>query len=191
MKNPSRRSALLALLLAAPLAVRAEGLGEGAAQDLMDSLRAENANFCSASAELRGFEGVPCSTYGDFTKKDLVAATKAVFGEASPESDEQCAVALTIFNRARAENAHLSSIVSAPGQFEGYSSGDRRECVKLKGSVEAVKRVLTGGRCSFGPRSFKYFCSVEGWNRVKSKRKPGSERPEIIGNTAFLTKGPC
>jgi hypothetical protein len=191
MNAPLSRLAALALILAAASASRADDFAGAEAPQLVETLRSENAKFCSAAGEMRAFSGVPCSTFGDFNQKDLIAAAKAVFGEASNDPDEQCAIALTIFNRARDERRHPASLVASPGQFEGYSSADRRECVKLKGAVAAVATMATVGRCKFGPRAFKYFCSVEGWNRVKKKRKPGSEQAEIIGETAFLTKGPC
>ena len=181
---------LFLLLHAAALTSRAEP-GVPSAQGLIESARAQKATNCSAATELREFASVPCTEYGDFTQKDLVAVAKTVFGEASAEPAEQCAVALTIFNRARAEHKPLSAIVRSPGQFEGSASKDRLECVKLKGAVAAVKTLAVGKSCSFGKRRFKYFCSAAGWNRVKKNRKASSENAEIIGETSFLVNGPC
>ena len=64
--NPSSRRAVpaaLVLLLSAPLVCRAGDLDAGSAAELTESLRAENASFCSAAAELRGLEQVPCTSY--------------------------------------------------------------------------------------------------------------------------------
>lgn len=178
--------------LAAALLLCASAAGAAPSEvDLIGAARDQQSRFCSAAAEFRQFAPAPRVAYGSIDRKGLIAAAKTVFSEASPNPDEQCAVALTIFNRAREEGATLTAVVSSPGQFEGYSSADRRECVKLKGAVAAVKRLAEGKRCSFGDRAFLYFCSADAWRRSRGKRRPGSERPEIIGETAFLVRGPC
>lgn len=190
LSAPSRLRALAlpALILGAPAFA---GDLDGGAAGLVEQAQTLKSDFCSTAAAFKEFTLIPCTTYGSFDQKDLIHAAKAVFGEASADPDEQCAVALTIFNRARAEGASLKSVVKSPGQFEGYWASDRRECVKLKGAVAAVKTLAAGKQCSFGARRFQYFCSKAGWDRVKKSRKPGSETPEFIGDTAFLIHGPC
>ena len=185
------RLAALAALAFQPLASSASAEPVDPAGAIVGQALEQKANFCSAAVELKEFKGVPCTIYGDFTQKDLITAAKAVFSEAAADPAEQCAVAVTIFNRARADGKSLSSVVTSPGQFEGYSSSDKRECIKLRGAVAAVKTLAIGKSCSFGERRFKYFCSTAGWNRVKGKRKRGAETPEFIGETAFLVNGPC
>lgn len=182
-----------ALTAAALLACAAPAFAaEAETDDIVSAMRSQRTQYCSISAEFREFKLIPAAYGGArVDRKGLIAAAKTVFSEASPDPDEQCAVALTIFNRARDGEDTLTQVVTSPGQFEGYSSADRRECVKLKGAVAAVKRLAAGERCSFGHRRFMYFCSAEAWNHVKKKRKAGSEQAEIIGETAFLVGGPC
>lgn len=183
--------AVKALILAAALlACASTASAEDATADILERMRSQRPRVCSISQAFRE-TGVVRTAYGRFDRKSLIAAAKTVLGEASPDPDEQCAVALTIFNRAREDGSSLLRVVSAPGQFEGYSTSDRGECVKLQGSVAAVKLLADGGRCSFGDRGFRFFCSADHWNRVKKRRKKGAEAAEIIGESAFLVNGPC
>lgn len=177
-------------LAAALLACASRASAQDATGEILERMRAQRPRVCSISQAFREVKLVR-TAYGSFDKKSLIAAAKTVLGEASPDPDEQCAVALTIFNRARESEDSLLKVVTAPGQFEGYATTDRGECVKLQGSVAAVKLLAEGGRCSFGDRGFLFFCSAGHWNRVKKSRKKGAEKAEIIGETAFLVNGPC
>lgn len=177
-------------LAAVLLACAARASAEDSTAEILERMRAQRPRVCSISQAFRDVKLVR-TAYGNFDKKGLIAAAKTVLGEASPDPDEQCAVALTIFNRAREDETSLLRVVSAPGQFEGYATTDRGECGKLQGSVAAVKLLAGGGRCSFGDRGFMFFCSADHWNRVKKSRRKGAEKAEIIGETAFLLNGPC
>lgn len=179
-----RALALAAVLAAAP--ADADDFPGASAAALMASLAAQSAEMCSTQRLLspvsRGIRG----PLGEYSAAELADAAKTVYGEASPDSDEQCAVALTIFNRARDSGASLSSVVRAPGQFHGYNPADRKECDKLRGSVQAVVELARGGRCSFGAPRFRFFCSWVGW--LRGNRRAGARR---IGETAFLINSPC
>lgn len=178
------------LLCAALLTCASAARAEDSTAEILERMRTQRPRVCSISQEFKEVKVVR-TAYGSFDKRSLIAAAKTVLGEASPDADEQCAVALTIFNRARESEDSLLKVVTAPGQFDGYATTDRGECVKLLGSVAAVKRLAGGGRCSFGDRGFMFFCSAEHWSRVRKSRKKGAEKAEIIGETAFLVNGPC
>lgn len=124
---------------------------------------------------------------GGYSRNSLLVMAKTVFGEASMNEDEQCAVALTIANRARDWGDTVADVCTEPGQFHGYSRPDqRRDCEKLQAASEAVvKFAKAGGKCSFGKPNYLYFCAS--WGLPKSKRG----KAKIIGETAFLTDGPC
>ncbi|MBI5203125.1 MAG: hypothetical protein HY925_16160 [Elusimicrobia bacterium] len=137
------------------------------------------AGACRVSALIPG--GV-----GPYSARELQAAAKTVFGEASPRSDEPGGVALTIFNRAAEDEESLVDVVTAPGQFAGYSSSDvRYDCEKLEGAVQAVLHVARGGSCSFGRPPFRYFCSY------RALRKSKRPRAIKVGETAFFEHDPC
>lgn len=134
---------------------------------------------CRFSAEIP-------SGIGAYTRESLIAMAKTVFGEASMDENEQCAVVLTIANRSREWDASVPQVCRDPGQFHGYSPYDRRsDCEKLRASAEVVRSFAKTGSCSFGKPEFLYFCAS--WGLPKSKR--GKAR--IIGETAFLSDGPC
>ncbi|MBI4347611.1 MAG: hypothetical protein HY553_12200 [Elusimicrobia bacterium] len=123
---------------------------------------------------------------GRWTVAELRAAAKTVFGEASPNPDEQCGVALTIFNRAAEDGDSLREVVTEPGQFEGYSGVDvRPDCEKLVGSVRAVLHLAAGGSCRFGKPKWKFFCA---YDALRKSKRPKAAR---IGETAFFTDDPC
>lgn len=178
------RLLFVAMLWAVP--AKADELNAAAFAALSASLAAQSAEMCSTQRLLAPVSRGVGGPFGTFTARELADAAKTVYGEASPNADEQCAVALTIFNRARDSGGSLSSVVRAPGQFHGYNAGDRKECEKLRGSVQAVVELARGGRCSFGAPRFRFFCSWVGW--LRGGRRAGARR---IGDTAFLVNSPC
>lgn len=129
---------------------------------------------------------------GGFSIEDLASAASAVYGEASMNEDEQCAVAAVIFNRARSARSSLRSVVAAPGQFHGYHGvRNRMECEKLEASVAAVANYQRTGRCRFGAPRFMYFCSEAGFQRVSSRHRGDPEQGRLIGMSRFRTGSEC
>lgn len=184
------------LLLAAALCVPSASAAEAdlaAAVQTASQAAAYNPADCSVAKVIRAHVplGGVCSTRGDFGALELGDAVKAVFGEASMAADEQCAVALTIFNRARNDRTTLSRQVRMPGQFEGYYPADRRECDKLKASARAVMQLAYGGACSFGERNYRFFCSAEGWENVKRSHAGDWDQGTTHGESVFRYKTEC
>jgi hypothetical protein len=186
------------LLLAALCALSATAASAtetdlAAAAQAASQMAAFNPADCSVAKVIRAHvpHGGVCSTRGDYGALELGDAVKAVFGEASMVADEQCAVALTIFNRARNDRTTLSRQVRMPGQFEGYYPADRRECDKLKASARAVMQLAYGGTCSFGERNYRFFCSAEGWENVKGNHVGDWDQGTQHGESVFRYKSEC
>lgn len=201
-RNPVRSPAIALLLLSVPLVAGAESLfpnvdlqslsrfeAPAVSQAVEVKPKAKPVRYAQSQAAgdaCRFFEEIE-EGIGGYSRNSLLAMAKTVFGEASMDPDEQCAVALTVANRARDWDDTVVKVSAEPGQFHGYSTPDRRrDCEKLQASSDAVVRfVKAGGRCSFGKPNFLYFCAS--WALPKSKRR----KAQIIGETAFLADGPC
>lgn len=187
-------TALAAILLACPVLaqepdalgqLRASGIASAELPSVGASVEVSAPPLPTTPGACRVSAMIPAG-FGRWSAQDLRAAAKTVYGEASPDTDEQCGVALTIFNRAEEDEAPIKEVVAEPGQFEGYRRGDvRRDCDKLAGSVRAVLHVARGGRCRFGRPAFKYFCA---YRALRRSRRPHAVK---VGETAFFADGPC
>jgi spore germination cell wall hydrolase CwlJ-like protein len=182
---------LLPLLLA--LSLPAAANPDASLAEAFQSMTFDAASCNPAALMARRFpHGTPCTVRGDFGVADLAAAAAAVYGEASMNEEEQCAVAAVIFNRAAAARSSLRAVVSAPGQFHGYHGvANRMQCDKLKASVEAVARFDQSGRCSFGAPRYRYFCSEAGFQRVAGRHRGDPEQGAIHGMSRFRSLSEC
>jgi hypothetical protein len=184
---------MTALPLAALLALASPAASEGFSTELAFAAAASAVSFSADMCDVRRLmrARLPQGARGH-SVEDLSAAAATVFGEAGMNDDEQCAVALVIFNRASASRRTVRAVVSEPGQFHGYHGvRNRMECEKLTASVDAVAGLMRAGRCSFGLPRYRYFCSEAGFQRVRGEHRGDPEQGVIHGSSRFRVATEC